>query len=371
MRFTKSLPTLLTGVLGLLVLGQRADCAAPKPQIELELVLGELRQPTDVQSIPGYPNLLAVAEKGGRLLVVELTQKKRHEWLKVHPETRSEQGLLGIAFHPMYAQNGRFFLHYSTVRDGQAIGRIEAWHHAGSDPRKGVPRAQYVVLEVEQPYGNHDGGQIAFGPDGLLYIGFGDGGAADDPHGHGQNLDSLLGSIVRIDVDGARPYAIPKDNPRVGQTGHDALWAWGLRNPWRFSFAPDGRLVVGDVGQNRLEEISFVPKGANLGWNIREANRCFKPKTGCKTQGLLDPIHQYGRDLGTSVTGGVVFQGRYVFADFSSGRIWDLRLPATGATAEARLLGVFPVHPTAFCVGADRALYLKDFDGRLFRVIRL
>lgn len=336
-------------------------------------------QPTDIQAVPGL-DLLIVLEKGGKARWFEPKSGKAGAWFDVTVNTRSEQGLLGIAFHPKYRENGRFLLNYNLDVDGKRVTRIDEWT-GGPDPRTAKATRVRTVLEVGQPYANHDAGQIIFGPDGMLYVGFGDGGAANDPHGHGQNLNTLLGAMLRLDVDSKQPYAVPKDNPFVGKAGaRPEIWAYGLRNPWRYSFAPDGRLVVADVGQNTWEEITIVGKGENHGWATREAHVCFPIGETCQQGAMVDPVYAYPRADGNSVTGGYVYtgskipqlKGKYVFGDFGSGRIWALDLPkaATRVPEEKAIaLGRFGINPSTFGVGNDGALYVGDFRGRILEIV--
>ena len=352
--------------------------------IALTTVLEDIEQPTDIQAVPGT-TVLIVLQKAGKAIWFDPVKKTRGDWLAVKVNTRSEQGLLGLAFHPDFAKNGRFYLNYSLDVDGTRVTRIDAWK-AGPDPRNAdsaaKPTRVGTVLEVEQPYPNHDAGQLAFGPDGMLYVGFGDGGAANDPHGHGQNRSTLLGNMLRLNVDGPLPYAVPTDNPFVGKPDvRPEIWAYGLRNPWRYSFAPDGRLIVADVGQNLWEEITIVGRGENHGWAIREAHVCFPASKPCSAAGMVDPIYAYPRGDGNSVTGGFVYtgsavpalKGKYVFADFGSGRFWGLDLPTKGQTAripeaKAWSLGQFDLNPSTFGVGTDGTLYVGDFRGRILAV---
>ena len=348
--------------------------------IALTPVLSDVEQPTDIQAVPGS-TLLIILQKEGKAIWFDPAKKAQGPWLDIKVNTRSEQGLLGLAFHPDFAKNGRLYLNYSVDVDGERVTRVDAWK-AGPDPRSSKPTRVGTVLEVGQPYPNHDAGQLAFGPDGMLYIGFGDGGAANDPHGHGQDRSTLLGNMLRVNVDGPLPYAVPKDNPFVGQAGvRPEIWAYGLRNPWRYSFAPDGRLVVADVGQNTWEEITIVGRGENHGWASREAHVCFPIGKTCTATGMIDPIYAYPRADGNSVTGGFVYtgsavpalKGKYVFADFGSGRIWALDLPAKGQTAripeaKAWSLGQFDINPSTFGVGSDGTLYVGDFRGQILAV---
>ena len=288
----------------------------------------------------------------------------------------SEQGLLGAAFAPDFAQSRRLFLHYNPSGVTPEVSRIAEW----SVPAGGRAVERRVVLEVPQPYQNHNAGQIAFGPDDMLYIGMGDGGLRDDPFEHGQNPSSLLGSILRLDVrdsTDAQPYAIPGDNPFVGQPNvAPETWVLGVRNPWRFSFDPDGRMIVADVGQDKLEEVSIAPAGANLGWNRREGNACFERSSmPCEGPTMVEPVYVYDHSEGVSITGGLVLpssslrdlQGKYLFGDFVSGRLWAIDLPespgepATGLVA----LGRWPVLPTSFALDPEGHPLVVDFGGRV------
>lgn len=374
------------------------DLARVALPVGLLAVAQDLREITDIQPIPGDKSRLAVLLKNGAAVTVTLPAPgarpaKPVPAFKIDVPTRSEQGLLGLAFHPKYAENHLFYLHHTVKTvDGQA-GRIAEWRGPFGPDAKPLR----VVLEVTQPYANHNGGQIAFGPDGKLYIGFGDGGAANDPQDNGQNHDTLLGAMLRIDVaavEGEGTYAVPADNPFVDRAGYrPEIFAYGLRNPWRFGFAPDGRLIAADVGQNRFEEVTFVGHGQNLGWNRREADHCFEARPKSPTDapcvdaepadGLIDPIYAYPREDGVSITGGAVYtgadvpalRGRYVFGDFASGRLWAIDLPKPGATVRAadtraQALGRFSMQISTFGVGHDGALYVGDFGGGvLYRVV--
>ena len=257
----------------------------------------------------------------------------------------NEEGMLGLAFDPGFAANGRFYVYYSAASPRRSVlSRFETGSNGLGDAA-----SESVLLEVRQPYSNHNGGMIAFGPDGMLYVALGDGGSAGDPQRNGQDLGTLLGAILRIDVtqagDGA-PYAIPDDNPFVGQSGaRGEIWAYGLRNPWRFSFDSEtGDLWTGDVGQNALEEVDVVRRGGNYGWNVMEGSRCFR-SSSCTADDFEPPVAEYGRDLGCSITGGYVYRGQrlpelrgvYLYADYCSGRIWGLRHDGERVTEQAQL----------------------------------
>jgi len=329
---------------------------------------------------------MVVLEKGGTARWVDLDSGRSEAWLSLPVVTVSEQGLLGLAFHPEFQSNGRFFLNYTAEESGSDHSFVAEWRvKPGVDLRRSAPTAHRVLMQVSQPYHNHNGGQLAFGPDGHLYIGWGDGGYADDPKGNGQNPATLLGAMLRIDVDHSpdgAAYSAPADNPFVGDPrSRPEIWAIGLRNPWRYSFSPDGRLIVADVGQDTVEEITIVAAGENHGWNIREGRRCFSPSSGCQTEGLVAPIYEYERADGMSVTGGYVYtgaripalEGLYVFGDFITGAMWAIPLPASTdpppPMPEASALGRWPILISSF--GQDEAgeLYVAGFGkGVVYRL---
>lgn len=352
------------------------DADRPRLPVRLEPAISGIVAPTDLAFVPGHEDQLVVLSKGGTAWLVSRGMAPV-SWFTLDVATSSELGLLGIAFHPDFASNGRFFVDINPLfrRSKRIETQILEMY---TDPTTlGPPVAKRVILEIEQPYQNHNGGQIAFGPDRMLYIALGDGGFRDDPHGNGQNLGTLLGAILRIDINSA-PYAVPADNPFVNQPGaRPEIWAYGLRNPWRFTFDPRGRMVVADVGQDTLEEIDLVARGDNLGWNIREADRCFEPAQGCQTEGLVEPIWRYGRDEGISVTGGVVCRGggplagRYLFGDFATGRLWALDLPdERRAVSTVNALGRFSLSPTAFVCTPTGDVLVTDFrQGGVYRIV--
>ncbi len=255
----------------------------------------------------------------------------------MYKDNENEEGLLGLAFHPKYKKNGQFFLYYTT-RDAPHTSVISRFKISAGDADQADPSSEEELLRIPQPYWNHNGGTICFGPDGYLYIGLGDGGSANDPHGNGQNLGTLLGKILRIDVDHkdeGKAYASPKDNPYIGRD--DALpeiYASGLRNVWRIAFDREtGMLWAGDVGQNLWEEIDLIVKGGNYGWSVRESAHPFGPNGSGPRADLIDPIWEYDHQVGKSITGGFVYrgkkvpelQGKYLYADYVSGKIWALK----------------------------------------------
>ncbi|HMP58571.1 MAG TPA: PQQ-dependent sugar dehydrogenase [Gemmatales bacterium] len=254
-----------------------------------------------------------------------------------YTDQENEEGFLGLAFHPDYKRTGEFFVFY-TLRSERLVNVISRFRVKADDPDQADPDSEEVLLRIKRPFWNHDGGTLGFGPDGYLYIALGDGGAANDPFNNGQNLKTLLGTILRIDINkkGAdKPYAIPPDNPFVGrEDAAPEIWAYGLRNVWRFDFdAKTGELWAADVGQNLFEEINLITRGGNYGWKLREGLHPFSPKGVGPRPDLIEPIWEYHHDIGKSITGGPVYRGRalpeldghYLYADYVSGRIWALR----------------------------------------------
>lgn len=296
--------------------------SAEAQSIGLSLVSKEFSNPVYVTSPPGDDRLFVV-EQSGRIMIHADGDVLETPFLDIRSEVSfgGEQGLLGLAFHPDYASNGRFFVNYTNTNGDTRI--VE--YTVSSDPNQAAPQTARELLGFQQPAGNHNGGWLGFGPDSYLYIATGDGGAANDRFGNGQNPDSLLAKILRIDVDNGDPYGIPSTNPWADGGGVPEAFIWGLRNPWRASF-DENNLYIGDVGQGRWEEISVVSiadAGANLGWSIMEGAHCFDANE-CDQSGLVLPAHEYSHDEGCSVTGGYVYRGdaipelrgQYLFADY-------------------------------------------------------
>jgi len=350
--------------------GYRAG--APLAQLQFGQMLG-------MQVIPGDDDHVVVLSKDGVARRANLADPSEPATIfldirdRLIPDPQTEEGLLGIAFAPDYAASGRFYVWYSAGPPRrERLSRFVA-SGAAADPA-----SEEVLLEVDDPYPNHNGGGMAFGPDGMLYIGEGDGGSAGDPQGNGQRLDTLLGKILRIDVSPARGYAVPADNPFVGiATARQEIWAYGFRNPWRLSFdSATGELWAGDVGQNRWEEVDRVVRGGNYGWSIAEGAHCYKPASGCDVTGTVLPWAEYGHDAGCSITGGYVYRGEalpelrgwYVYGDFCSGRIWAVNTDGDHGTP-------VPLADTGLAIssfGLDRAgeLYILDFGGSVRRLER-
>ncbi len=314
----------------------------PMAAIALEPILGEgLQHPTFLTH--AFDERLFVLEQIGRIRIIEDGQLLETPFLDITDRVGSfgsEQGLLGLAFHPDYATDGagnqgQFYVNY-TDRNGDT--HISRFSVLADDPYRADPSSEVDYLTVDQPYPDHNGGMLAFGPDGFLYAGLGDGGSANDPLGAGQSLTTVLGKILRLDVDSeADAYAIPPDNPFAGTSdAQPEIWAFGLRNPWRFSFdRQTGDVFIADVGQNMWEEVSFQPAasagGENYGWNIMEATHCFQSDT-CDQTGLTLPIFEYQHNQGCSITGGYIYRGQlypemngnYFVSDYCSGIIWRL-----------------------------------------------
>jgi uncharacterized repeat protein (TIGR03806 family) len=376
-------------------------CVAPDTsgedgaEIELEPAFASLpfTQPLAMLQAPGDTSRWFVLEKAGRVRVFANTPDVASfdaDFIDLDASfplnDNIEGGLLGMAFHPDFATTGEVFLSWT---EGSPMVSVVARFASLDGGQTLDPGSREDVIRVNQPFENHNGGQIAFGPDGLLYIGFGDGGSGGDPNGRAQDTRNLLGAMLRIDVDGAAPYVIPDDNPFAANprcpadhssaTNCPEIYAWGLRNPWRWSFdASTGDLWVGDVGQGAREEIDRVALGGNYGWDCREGSTSFaSPAPACSgATNLIDPVHEYGRDLGTSVTGGYVYRGgalpaldgAYLFADFGSGRIWRLVGAGGGFTAEELLDTNLSI--ASFGEGDDGELYVVDLaSGDLHRIV--
>jgi len=339
--------------------------------LRLEEVAGGLASPSGIVAPGDGSGRLFILEQPGRIRIVDDGSLVDAPFLDIVDRVTSEgneQGLLGLAFHPRYAENGRFLINY-TDRNGDTV--ISAWT-VGQDPNRADAGSERVLLSVDQPAGNHNGGHLVFGPDGYLYVGLGDGGGGGDTYGNGQNGQTLLGAMLRLDVDGAQPYAIPQDNPFVDDPAVlDEIWAIGLRNPWRYSFDRlTGDLYIADVGQNAYEEVNFQPAGSgggeNYGWPIMEGMHCFRGE-GCETAGLVMPIWEYDHSAGCSITGGHVYrgsryptlQGIYLVGDYCSGTIWGLARGEDGNWQSA-VLAQTNARLTSF--GEDEAgeLYLVD-----------
>ncbi len=351
------------------------------PDIVLTRWVDGFHQPVHLQPVPGSDRLMVV-EQQGLIREVSRTGGEHRVFLDLRDrvDAGGEKGLLSVAFHPRFATNRRFFVNYTTKLDGQLHTRVSAFT-AQPDLQRADRASEQTILLFRQPYGNHNGGLVQFGPDGFLYVGNGDGGSGNDPQNHGQRLDTWLGKLLRIDVDrteGGRPYGVPRDNPFVGQPeARPEIYAYGLRNPWRFSFDRATRtLWCGDVGQNTREEVDVIVKGGNYGWRITEGFICTPAvNPDCNTNGLLAPVVDYPRAEGVSVTGGYVYRGKrwpalqgvYLYGDFASGRYWGLRWADGVRTAHRELIRHGPP-PASFAEDHDGELYVVGYDGTIYTV---
>jgi glucose/arabinose dehydrogenase len=328
-------------------------------------------------------NRLFVTEQGGVIWMFDNSQNTnvKTAFLDISDRVVSggEQGLLGLAFHPDFKQNGYFYVDYTAPNPLRTvIARYKVLANNANMADKG---SEQILLTVNQPFTNHNGGQLAFGPDGYLYIGLGDGGSGGDPFGNGQNRSSLLGKILRINVDlssNGRNYSIPSDNPFVSNTlgFREEIYAFGFRNPWRFSFdSVSTALWAGDVGQDTREEVDVVKKGVNYGWNIMEGTLCYNPASGCDTTGLELPVWSYTHSVGNAIIGGFVYHGlampdlagAYVYGDFGSGRIWALRLNDTATPANALLTNT-GLNIASFGLDTQKELYFSAYDGKIYKL---
>ncbi len=359
--------------------GFGAELSQPFPELSFS-------RPVAMLQAPGDRERFYVVEKAGRVLVFVADRGTREgeaffEDRNGHVDAGpNEAGLLGMAFDPDHARNGRVYLSYT--RDGAPLVSVVSRFEVHAD--RIDESTETVLLSVEQPYRNHNGGQIAFGPDGYLYVGLGDGGAGGDPHGNGQNTRTLLGAMLRIDVRGpATGYAIPPGNPFATSGacaeggGCPEIFAWGLRNPWRWSFDRDtGELWVADVGQGTWEEVNRVVAGGNYGWAAREGAHCYRDSPLCGAPGLRDPVLEYDHSEGISVTGGYVYRGQrlpalrghYVYGDYGSGRIWALDTRVEGAAPVLMFESGLAI--SSFAEDHEGEIYVLDYaDGRVFKLV--
>ncbi len=384
---------------------------AEEKNLSSVLIADGYKKPVFITSYPNNAKLLYIVEQAGLIKIINDGKKLSRPFFDINKRVVNpnrpgdERGLLGFAFHPNHTNNGKFYINYMD-NDGNTI----ISEFSTNSELRANHKSERIILKLKQPYGNHNGGDIQFGPDGYLYISIGDGGKAGDPLNAGQDLSSLFGKIIRIDIE-QEPYGIPKSNPFFGQKDkREEIWAWGLRNVWRFSFDKQtGDKYLADVGQNKWEEVNFEPAsskgGLNYGWRIMEANHCYDPKENCPTEGLIKPIIEYPNDAnhpafafriieelsfsetdveGCSVTGGYVYrgqkiksmQGQYIFGDYCSGNIWTLKVVNGKAinfknrTEEINIGGgEFTTYISSFGQDSDGEIYIIDYNGGIYKLI--
>ena len=381
---------IMAAAVALVSLVAATPSVAGSPEIELQLLVSGLDQPVVMTHANDGSGRLFIVEQDGAIRIWDGSQLLATPFLDIDPQVTSggERGLLGLAFHPDYANNGWFFVYYSGpdpesdpgVDHNTVVSRFSV---QGGNPNQADPASETEIFRYEQPWSNHNGGQIAFGPDGFLYIGLGDGGLGGDTLNSGQRVDTLLGKILRMNVDGDLPYEIPADNPFVGEAGLDEIWAFGLRNPWRFSFdRTSGDLFIGDVGQNAWEEIDYQPAsssgGENYGWRCYEGDHPYNT-SGCgPIEDYVGPIFEYPHAQGCSITGGFRYRGSqfpnlagtYLYGDYCSGVIW-------GGTNDGGVWSSVPLlnsnlNISSFGEDEDGELYVTDHvsnNGAVYRII--
>ncbi len=360
---------------------------APPAQVQVALVEAypnlAFDQPLEYSTAGDGSNRVFVVEKRGRIMVFPNDPQAENaevflDVTSIVDSNASEKGLLGLAFHPDYENNGYFFINY-TDRNGTVIARYQA---DPNNPNRALSDSASILLSFPQPYDNHNGGRLEFGPDGYLYIATGDGGSAGDPQNNAQNRGNLLGKILRIDVDhpsGELPYGIPADNPFISNTEgwREEIYAYGLRNPWKFSFDQQrGWLWAADVGQDRIEEIDIIKSGGNYGWRIMEGSLCYPASANCNQEGLILPVFEYAHPIGNSITGGYAYYGNavpdlygaYVYGDFGTGLLFALWPDTDQTVQDNRLLLDTGLPISSFGLDQDGELYVVDFGGKLYKI---
>ena len=386
-RLPKSLRLNLAAVLVGCLIGTVATNSHGATPLTVTPVVSGLNQPLFVTYPPGDTTRLFVIQRGGLIRIVKNGSLLPAPFMNINPlisTNGSEQGLLGLAFHPQYASNRFFYLNYIRKSDSATI--VSRFQRSATSQDSGLVASESIVMIVPQPYANHNGGMMAFGPDGYLYIALGDGGSGGDPGNRAQDSTTVLGKILRIDVDVPAGYAIPPTNPFVGRPNwREEIWDLGLRNPWRFSFDRlTGDIYIGDVGQGTWEEIDFelaATGGQNFGWRRKEGDHCYNPSMNCEVGfTLVDPIEEYSHSFGCSVTGGYVYrgcaipdlQGTYFYGDFCSGRVWSFKydgITLTDSTERTGELNPGTLSISSFGEDWNGELYIVHYGGTLYKII--
>jgi glucose/arabinose dehydrogenase len=353
------------------------------PPLSKQRIASGLDRPLDLQAAPGDRARVFVVEQPGRIRILRNGNLLPVPFIDLTDRVglvSSEQGLLGLAFHPQFATNGRFYVNYTNLMFNTHISEFRV----GADPDRADPSSERILLQVTQPFNNHNGGGLAFGPDGMLYASLGDGGGGEDIFNNGQSFTTLLGKMLRIDVNGGTPYGIPPDNPFANQPpARPEIWSYGLRNPWRFSFDRVTRdLFIADVGASQREEVNVAPAGRsrdNFGWRVTEGTACFRPVSECPREGFTFPVLEYGRAEGCSIIGGHVYRGcrmpghhgQYFYSDFCSAFVKSFRYRNGGAfdLQQWPALAEGLTRPSAFGLDADGELYILSLDGVVYKVV--
>lgn len=367
---------------GFLIGSGLADRSLAAPQIQLTPIVSGIDSPLAITHAGDGSGRLFITLQIGRILIYDGQQVLPTPFLDIGTlvSTDGEHGLLSTAFHPNYALNGFVYVNYTDLNGDTVVAR----YTVSADPNVVDPSSAVILLTIPQPFANHNGGQLQFGPDSYLYIGTGDGGGGGDPSNNAQSLNSLLGKMLRIDINAGPPYGIPPDNPFIGDPAAlPEIWALGLRNPWRFSFDRlTGDLWIADVGQDNFEEVNVQAAGSaggeNYGWRLMEGTSCFNPASGCNDGSLILPVAQYEHVLGCSISGGYRYRGQdhpglagvYFYGDFCTGRIWGASQDAAGSWTAAELLDT-DFRISAF--GEDEegemyVAYLSSNAGAVFRI---
>ncbi|HXI12686.1 MAG TPA: PQQ-dependent sugar dehydrogenase [Thermoanaerobaculia bacterium] len=381
---TRSIKDRLCSLIAIFLIAGGAGSLAAQTtgsSIALVPIATGLQSPVAITHTPNDSRLF-ITLQGGKVMIHDGTRVLATPYLDISRLVSccGERGLLSIAFHPRYAQNGFFYVNYTGGLGDTVIARYKV---SATNRDRADPGSETIILEIDQPYSNHNGGQLQFGPDGYLYIGMGDGGAGGDPQNRAQNLMSLLGKMLRIDVDRGARYEVPSSNPFVGQSGAaPEIWSLGLRNPWRFSFDRiNGDLWIADVGQSALEEVDLQRAdsrgGQNYGWRRMEGTQCYNPATNCNDGALTLPVIEYGRSMGCSITGGYRYrgsryqrlQGLYIYGDFCSGTIWGASENAAGKWTPSVLVQS-SLSISTFGEDLVGELYVADIDkGIVYQIV--